>query len=262
MLSELRITTIQTDIVWEAPTKNLLAYNKIIQTISNTHLIILPEMFTTGFSMNAAMLAENTTGATLQHMQSWARQKNCAVTGSIIFCENDLYYNRLFWVNADGSFSYYNKRHLFSLSNEPAVYTSGTEKIIAEIEGWRILPLICYDLRFPLWSRNSITENGPAYDLLLYVANWPEKRNAAWKQLLIARAIENQSYVTGVNRIGNDGSMTNHSGDTAVIDPYGTTIYSCSNMAEVATHVLSRSVLDECHNKLPFLKDADSFTIN
>ena len=216
MMNELRICLVQADLAWENRNQNLAHLRQMVEQSPSTDIVFLPEMFASGFTMNAAACAETADGDSVRWMKDLARGQNCAVTGSLIIAENGRYYNRLFWVEPDGKTLTYNKRHLFSLAGEEKVFTRGTENILIEYKGWRIRPQICYDLRFPVWARN--TDN---YDLLYYVANWPERRVKHWQQLLIARAIENQSYVVGVNRVGNDGNGIEHSGHSAVIDAMG-----------------------------------------
>ncbi|HLP53211.1 MAG TPA: amidohydrolase [Chitinophagales bacterium] len=263
-MNNLRISLIQSYLHWENIPANLAMFSEKIDTLQPTDLIILPEMFSTGFSMNAQQLAEEMHGQSVQWMQKIARQKQCAVTGSLIITEEDSYYNRLVWVNPDGSVQTYDKRHLFSLSDEPKVFSPGSERLIVELKGWKICPLVCYDLRFPVWSRNGLnSETGePQYDLLVYVANWPERRSHAWKSLLTARAIENQSYVVGVNRVGADASGINHTGDSMVIDALGKTIYHKADEEDIFTCELSYEELKKLRSQLPFLKDADAFVLN
>lgn len=258
MKDKLRITTIQADIVWESINSNLLRFDALLNNISKpTDLIILPEMFTTGFTMNQKDFAEDEKGEALNWMRNQAKSKKAAIVGSIIFNWEDDYYNRLYFVFPDGSFKTYNKRHLFRMGEENLHYKQGIERLIVEYEGWRICPLICYDLRFPVWSRNN-----DDYDLLIYIANWPMSRREVWKTLLAARAIENQSFVAGVNRVGKDGMDINYSGDTQIIDAKGQ-IVSQSSMDEesVISVEISLSELNAFREKFPVLKDADKFTI-
>jgi omega-amidase len=203
-MNDLKITLIQSNLFWENKVKNLEQFSHKIDAISEaTDLIVLPEMFTTGFSMSPEKLAENVNGETVKWMKATAHKKNCVVTGSFICEEGGNYFNRLLWVNADGTYSKYDKRHLFSMGDENNHYATGEEKLIVKLKGWKICPLICYDLRFPVWARNT---KEASYDVLIYVANWPERRSYPWKTLLLARAIENQSYVIGSNRVGVDGN--------------------------------------------------------
>lgn len=257
-MNELWVSLIQSDLQWENPEANRNHFTKIISAISQeTDLIILPEMFTTGFSMCPEKLAETSDGVSLLWMKDLARQKNCVLTGSIIIEDKGSYYNRLYWVKPDGSFSQYDKRHLFSLAHEEDYYTAGNKRLVVELKGFKIMPLICYDLRFPVWSRNDI-----GYDLLIYVANWPARRAFFWRQLLIGRAIENQAYVIGVNRVGEDGNQVAHSGDSVCLGPLGETIEKVTPSQQGVAHVcISRSELDRVRNKFMFLGDQDNFKI-
>lgn len=259
-MNDLRITTIQTSLYWEDPNKNLSHFDEKLNLLTEaTDIIILPEMFTTGFTMKPELLAEEHGGKGLQWMQQKAVQKQCVVTGSISVKENNRYYNRLYWVKPDGSFQYYDKRHLFRMGHEHEHYQAGTEPLIVDCKGWKICPLICYDLRFPVWSRN--TKSNP-YDLLIYVANWPEVRSYPWKQLLIARAIENQVYVAGANRVGQDGNNVSHSGDSAVINPRGEIISTTKAHEDRSeTILLSYHYLSEFRKLFPVMMDGDDFKI-
>lgn len=257
-MENLRITLIQTDLHWENAEANLAMFSEKINSIAEpTDLVILPEMFSTGFSMQAEKLAENMAGKAVQWMRKTAKEKDCVIVGSLMIKEHDKFFNRLIWMRPDGSLAQYDKRHLFSLSDEPTVFTAGNELLIVELKGWRICPLVCYDLRFPVWSRNV----EPHYDLLLYAANWPERRNAAWKQLLRARAIENLSYTVGVNRVGTDGNDIYHSGDSAVISPVGEVLFEQVHNECTHSFTLDFSAQETWRKQLPFLNDADNFTI-
>jgi omega-amidase len=264
-MEDLKITIIQTSLFWEDVDANLVHFtNKLNAIISDTDLIVLPEMFTTGFAIDRKKIAEEHGGKGFQWMQQQAKVKNCVITGSIAVKENDKLHNRLYWVKPDGSYQHYDKRHLFTMAGEDKYFSSGDAKLIIELKGWKICPLICYDLRFPVWSRNRWnTENARAdYDVLLYVANWPEVRSYPWKQLLIARAIENQSYVIGVNRIGEDGNKFTHSGDSAVINPRGEIMSKTSAHDDIIeTLTLSYSYLEEFRTLFPVGADADSFSL-
>lgn len=259
-MSDLKITLIQNNLHWENKENNLALFSgKITSIREETDLIILPEMFSTGFTMNSITMAEKMDGPSIQWMKDVAVKKNCVVTGSIIIKEGENYFNRLIWMSPDG-FEYYDKRHLFSYAGEDKTYHPGKNKIIKTLKGWRILPLICYDLRFPVWSRRNKKED---YDLLIYVANWPEKRIYAWKQLLIARAIENQSYVIGLNRTGNDGNNIFYSGDSAIIDFQGEKILNMNaNEDFTFTQTLTKVPLENFRNQFAFFQDGDDFTIN
>lgn len=255
--STLKVTTVQTHLAWENAIANRANFDALLSTIQNTQLVVLPEMFTTGFTMNASAVAESEPFLTLQWMQQWAKQLNAAITGSVVTKVNDYFYNRLYFVYPDGSFKTYDKKHLFTLANEHETYTAGTEKLVVDYLGWRICPLICYDLRFPVWARN--TED---YDVLLYVANWPKTRVKAWDTLLQARAIENMSYCIGVNRIGLDGGGYEYTGHTAIYDVLGTLISSAELETElVQTIELKKDNLQKVRSKLKFLQDRDSFNL-
>jgi predicted amidohydrolase len=249
------VSIIQSDIIWEDRLSNLENYQNKINQIESTDLIVLPEMFTTGFSMNPKDISETMSGETIQWMKTNASKMNSVICGSIIIEEEDKYFNRFIWVNPDGSIHHYDKKHLFSFAGENENYTPGSKKLIIEYKGWKICPLICYDLRFPVWSRNS-----EDYDLLIYVANWPDKRKLAWKTLLTARAIENQCYVIGVNRIGKD-IKNYYSGDSSLINALGETLYTNSHIEDIYTTTISKYDLDKVRNQLPFLNDKDNFKI-
>ena len=259
MSEKLNIAFVQPDLKWEDSEANRKYFSEEIDKISDeVDLIILPEMFTTGFSMNAENLAEETEAETLAWMQEWAKNKATAITGSVIITENGNYYNRLFFVFPDASYKLYDKRHTFSLANEDKTYTAGTRKLIVDYKGWKICPLICYDLRFPVWARN--TED---YDLLIYVANWPEKRVEAWDALLKARAIENMSYCIGVNRTGEDGDGYIYNGHSAVYDPLGKAITELNREEEFTTEIgLEKQYLKEVREKFKFLQDRDRFSLD
>ncbi len=259
-MQDLTITTIQTNLFWEDADKNLAHFDEKINSIeARTDVIVLPEMFTTGFTMNPEKLAEEHGGKGLQWMIEKAKQKNSVVVGSISVKDRACFYNRLYWVKPDATYEFYDKRHLFQMGNEHKHYTAGTHKLIVEYKGWKICPLICYDLRFPIWSRNT-KEN--QYDVLIYVANWPEVRAYPWKQLLIARAIENQCYVIGVNRVGEDISKINHSGDTTVINPRGEQIsHTSAHQDIIETTTLSHQYLQEFRKLFPVMMDGDEFHI-
>lgn len=250
----MNITTIQTDIIWQNKELNLENYQVKIDGIDSTDLIILPEMFTTGFTMNPIPFAESMDGITVQWMKENALNKNSALCGSIIIEEGGKYFNRFIWINPDGSIQFYDKRHLFSFAGENENYTPGDSKLIIDYKGCKICALICYDLRFPVWSRN--VEN---YDVLIYVANWPSRRRLAWRSLLVARAIENQCYVIGVNRVGIDGNNIVYNGDTSIINALGETLYINSQSEDVFTTSISISDLSKIRNLFPFLKDKDNF---
>jgi omega-amidase len=259
-MSTLTFTLIQTQLHWENKTANLEMLQQKINSIKEkTEVVVLPEMFTTGFSMKPGQFAETMDGITVAWMQKIASSKKIILTGSIIIEENKKYYNRLLWVLPNGETGIYDKRHLFAFGNEDAHYTAGSKRLIASAKGWKINLQVCYDLRFPVWARQ---QKPTEYDVLIYVANWPARRNNAWKTLLQARAIENQSYVIGVNRTGNDGHEIYHSGDSMVIDPLGKILYHKENDEDIFTIALEKEKLEDTRNKFPFLKDADDFFIN
>jgi len=259
-MNDLKVTLIQSSLFWEDKPKNLEQFSKKIDDVKDaTDLIILPEMFSTGFSMKPENLAETMKGETVTWMKEKAKKKNCVIAGSFICEENGHYYNRLLWVNPDGSYVKYDKRHLFSMGDEHNHYAAGEEKVIVELKGWKICPLICYDLRFPVWARNT---KDASYDVLIYVANWPERRSYPWKTLLLARAIENQCYVIGVNRVGADGNNITHSGDSAVIDAKGEIISKIKPSEEtIETVSLSYSDLQDFRKQFPAILDADQFEV-
>jgi len=262
-MQDLKVTYIQSPLVWEKPEENRNLFSKEINKISEeTDLIILPEMFNTGFSMRPEITAEKMNGKTLQWMKEMAEKKSCVITGSLAIEEDGKYFNRLIWMRPDGSYSSYDKRHLFRHGHEQDHYETGTRKLIVELKGWKICPLVCYDLRFPVWSRNRQVNGKASYDLLIYVANWPEVRSFPWKTLLIARAIENQAFVVGVNRVGQDGMNLPHQGDSAVISFKGellSQINAGKDLAETIT--LSYQALADFRSAFPVGLDADEFTL-
>ena len=256
--SQLRVGLIQTELYWEDTGANLEMFSgKLDQLPGETDLAILPEMFTTGFSMNPEKLAEEPEGKTFRWMHAMASKKGMALMGSVIIKDGNNYYNRLFVVFPDGTWNKYDKRHLFRMGEENKHYTAGREKTIVKLKGWRILPLICYDLRFPVWSRNQ-----GDYDLLIYTANWPAPRRHVWNALLVARALENQVYVAGVNRIGSDGQNLEYAGDSMMVHPKGHIISNTRPEKESVEMVcLSFNELQNFREKFPVGKDADEFII-
>ena len=269
MNSPITITTIQTNLHWEDKAANLKMLEEKINSIKEkTEIVVLPEMFTTGFSMKPELLAETMDGETVQWMKRISAVKKIILTGSAIIEERGNYYNRLIWMLPNGQYGVYDKRHRFAYAGEDNHFSSGTKRLIASVKGWKINLLVCYDLRFPVWARQRPTPNpsqegiGEAeYDVLIYVANWPEKRIHAWKTLLQARAIENQCYVVGVNRVGNDGNNIHYSGESMMIDPMGEVLYTKKDEEDIFTLSLDRMNLQTVREKLPFLKDADGFMI-
>jgi predicted amidohydrolase len=251
----LMISLVQAEIAWEDPETNRARFSEKINALPETDLVILPEMFTTGFSMNAENLAEQPEGETLSWMKKTAMEKQAAVTGSVIVVENEKYYNRLYFVFPDGKYETYDKKHLFSFADEHKTYSPGDKKLIVEYLGWKICPLVCYDLRFPVWSRN--VED---YDLLIYVANWPQARVQAWDALLRARAVENMCYSVGVNGIGVDGNAHPYSGHSAVYGPLGNRLSTDDFEKEFSETIsLSKTELEETRKKMAFLDDRDDF---
>jgi omega-amidase len=266
-MSTLTITLVQTQLHWEDKQANLqMLENKIMNNHDKTEIVVLPEMFSTGFSMQPHKLAEKMDGDTVAWMKQLAAKKKVILTGSLIIEEDGKYYNRLIWMLPNGQLGTYDKRHLFAFAGEDGQYSAGNKRLIASVKGWKINLQICYDLRFPVWARQSPGKidkeaSGTEYDLLLYVANWPERRKHAWKTLLTARAIENQAYVVGVNRVGTDGNGIYHSGDSMVIDPLGEVLYTKEDDEDVFSITLEKENLEQVHNKFPFWKDADLFSI-
>ncbi|SHN44749.1 amidohydrolase [Chitinophaga sp. CF418] len=263
-MSDLKVTLIQTNLHWENIEENLRMFDDKINAIQErTEIVVLPEMFSTGFSMAPERLAQTMDGSAVQWMKKKAAEKNIILTGSLIIEENGHYWNRLLWMQPNGVYGTYDKRHLFGYGGEHEHYQPGDKRLIAQVKGWKICLNVCYDLRFPVWSRNAIVpETGaPAYDVLINVANWPERRSTPWKTLIHARAIENQCYAIGVNRVGNDGNNIYHSGDSSLIDPLGEILYRKSHDEDIFTTTLERSRLDEVRKNFPFLKDADKFQV-
>jgi omega-amidase len=253
----MKIALIQSSLFWENPKANRNYFEEKINGITvEVDLIVLPEMFTTGFTMNPSAVFETMQGETIAWLQSLAKARNTAITGSLIIAENDNFYNRLVFVFPSGEIQFYDKRHLFTLAGENKVYASGNKKLIVEYKGWKICPLICYDLRFPVFSRN-VEE----YDLLIYVANWPEIRIKAWDSLLKARAIENVSYTIGVNRIGEDSNKFAHNGHSQAIDFLGDYVLEPIEIEGVFIIELNKAELLLARKKFDFLSDQDSFTL-
>jgi predicted amidohydrolase len=255
-MKKLTIILVQPDIIWEEPQVNLERYSEMLSPVDKTDLIILPEMFTTGFSMHPEKLKETMDGPSVQWMKKLAREKDAVVTGSLIIEKSGKVFNRLVWVFPDGETKIYDKSHLFTMGEENLHYSAGSEKLIVEYKGWRFCPLVCYDLRFPVWSRN--TEN---YDVLLYVANWPAPRHEVWKTLLQARAIENQSYCVGVNRVGKDGPGLDYHGDSCLIDAKGNARF-LGDSEQVTSFEISQEELHKFRKKFPVLNDRDEFSVD
>ena len=254
----MKVTLIQSALVWENQAANQKHFEQKINTIpQDVDLIVLPEMFTSGFTMNPTAVAETMQGATVTWLQALAKARNCAITGSLVIQENGNFYNRLVFVFPSGKIQFYDKRHLFTLAGEDKVYTSGNQKIVIDYLGWKICPLICYDLRFPAFSRNS-----EDYDLLIYVASWPKIRTNAWDALLKARAIENMSYAIGVNRVGTDANGYEYIGHSQAVDFLGNYILEPVASEGNFSILLDKEIMLETRQKLGFLNDRDTFEIN
>ena len=257
-VSTLSFSLIQTALFWEDKGANLAMLAKKIMGIEEyTEIIVLPEMFSTGFSMQPEKFAETMDGPTVEWMRRISAEKKVILTGSLMIKEEEKYYNRLIWILPNGELGYYDKRHLFAFAGEDQHYSAGNKRLIASVKGWKINLQICYDLRFPVWAR----QQGEEYDVLLYVANWPEKRNHAWKTLLTARAIENQCITMGVNRVGLDGNNIAHSGDSLIVGPLGEVLYHCAYEEAVFTITLQKEEITNARTQFPFWKDADFFHI-
>ena len=255
MGEKLKLALVQTSISWEDPELNRSHFEKILKQVNDVDLIVLPEMFTTGFSMTPGNINSDHQRITVEWMKQEARKYNSAITGSIISSEGGQYFNRLCFISAEGNLYNYDKRHTFTLAGEDKVYQRGNKKVIIDFKGFRICPMICYDLRFPVWSRNA-----EDFDVLLYVANWPAPRIEAWDTLLKARAIENMVYSVGVNRIGVDGNGLEYTGHSAVYDSLGERL-AYSESEEILFAELDQNHLSETRKKLMFLQDRDSFTL-
>ncbi|MFD1769687.1 amidohydrolase [Sphingobacterium suaedae] len=257
-MEPIKITIFQAYLFWENVEKNLNNLSLRLSALKEkTDLILLPEMFNTGFTMNVEKVAETMDGPTMHWMYEHAKAYDCVVAGTLIVAENGQFFNRFVWMSPDGNFVHYDKRHLFGLANEDKIFTPGNSRIVLELKGWKVCPMVCYDLRFPVWSRNL----GGAYDLLVYTASWPDKRSAHWRALIPARAIENQAYVIGVNRVGYDGNEIYYSGGSMCISPMGDVVYYKPEDEDLYTFTLNPADLVKAREHLPFLKDADHFTL-
>ncbi|WP_340066239.1 amidohydrolase [Ascidiimonas aurantiaca] len=255
-MESLRVTLVQTELFWEDKNANLQNFTKILEGLTDaTDLVVLPEMFNSGFTMRPERVAETEKGHTVTWLKTMAGKLQAAITGSLVIEENSNYYNRLFFVFPDGSFQTYDKKHTFTLAGEHKAYASGKERLLVTYKDWKICPLICYDLRFPVWARNT-----QEYDLLLYVANWPQPRILAWDALLKARAIENMAYCIGVNRIGKDVNQNIYSGHSAAYDVLGNTLFFSEKEA-AATVTLKKEHIGYYRDKLKFLQDRDNFIL-
>lgn len=264
-MQDLKITLVQADLFWEQPAANMAMFEEKLWTMSEeTDLIVLPEMFTTGFSMNPSKLAEAPHTNTYKWMYQIAKEKSALLIGSYMVKENGHNYNRMYAVFPEGQTKYYDKRHLFTLADEGESYTRGKRRLILEWKGWRICPMVCYDLRFPVWSRNSwdTASDQCDFDLLVYAANWPKPRINAWDTLLKARAIENQCYVAGVNRVGADDAGHQYVGHSAIYDHLGELVGTADEQEMVFSETLEARAMMDFRRKYPFLKDADTYTID
>jgi predicted amidohydrolase len=257
MNPHLRVTLVQSDLAWQDPAANRSAFARCFRgLIGHTDLVVLPEMFSTGFTMASAELAEDMEGPTVTWMREEAAVTGCVITGSLIVRDDGRYFNRLVWARPDGTLGCYDKRHLFRMAGEHQHFSGGSQRVVFDLKGWRVCPMVCYDLRFPVWSRSR-----GDYDLLLYVANWPARRRAAWQALLRARAIENLCYVVGVNRVGKDGNGASYVGDSVAIDHLGDPLTNERSGEFVETAVLDREVLNAWRESFPAHLDADRFTL-
>lgn len=258
MQKQLNVAIIQSHLVWENPIQNRLDFsNKITAINEEVDLVVLPEMFTTGFTMNTTIVAETMQGNTVEWMQQMAKEKQAAIMGSIVISEDSHYFNRLLFVEPSGEIKSYDKRHTFTLAGEHLAYSAGSQQQIIEYKGWKIMPQICYDLRFPVWSRNTMD-----YDLLIYIANWPKPRIAAWDILLKARAVENMCYCIGVNRVGLDANNLEYPGHSAVYDLFGNVVkQATANSEETFLASLTKDHIKSYRQKLQFLSDRDSFNL-
>lgn len=274
-MSNLTVSLLQTPLFWEDKLSNLnMLEKKILAIPEKTEVVILPEMFSTGFSMHTAALAETMDGPSVNWMKKIAAQKKCILTGSLIIKETQngepVFFNRLIWMQPDGHSGFYDKRHLFAYGKEQQHFTAGNRRLIASVKGWKINLQVCYDLRFPVWLRQSNSPDSltgrkdqeePVYDLLIVVANWPSTRIRAWKTLLQARAIENQCFVIGVNRTGIDGNGLVYTGDSLIAGPLGEILHSLSEKENTLTFTLDKEITETVRSEFPFLKDADHFSI-
>ncbi len=258
-MNNLRLTLMQWNLEWEDPAANRLRFSEQFEFLKGTtDVVILPEMFTTGFSMAPEKVAEQWPGATIDWIREEAVRFGFAICGSIMVKEHGQFFNRFVWVDAEGTIQFCDKRHLFQMGGEDKVYSAGNKQIVIEYKGWRIAPYICYDLRFPVWTRNRNN-----YDLAIYVANWPAVRYKVWEKLLMARAIENQCYVAGVNRVGVDGRELAYSGNSVMINPRGETKLALTpGIEEAKTVDISLDELNRFREKFPVMTDADDFELN
>lgn len=254
-MKNLRLALVQHEIVPNNPQHNLDTFARAMRSLEQVDLVILPEVFTTGFCSNARNYAEKVDGTAYQWMGDQAKQLNAVVTGSLVVKVGEEHFNRLVWMRPDGTYTHYDKRHLFRMAGEHERYSAGVDRVTIEINGWKVLPLICYDLRFPVWSRNQ-----GDYDLAIYVANWPSARALHWNRLLQARAIENLSYVAGVNRVGMDEKHQHYSGDSSVYSASGELVFGSQEAGAFVVELYADNLI-EYRQKFPAYLDADSFEI-
>ena len=262
-MADLKTTLVQSNLIWEDIEANLKNFDRKIANIANSpDLIVLPEMFATGFTINVGKCAEKEDGQIVSWLREKAKQKNCVIAGSVLIEDEERYFNRMFWARPDGTYETYDKRHLFRMGNEHMTMSAGNERKIVDLNGWKINLQICYDLRFPVWSKNNFKDGEYEYDALLYIANWPEVRSQAYKSLLVARAIENQCYVIWENRVGKDGNNIFHSGDSMIVDPYGEIIYRAeAGKEQNISGILSKQKLEDFRKKFRLGMDWDEFAI-
>ncbi len=257
-MQDLKVALLQSSLHWEDAASNRQMFDeKLASVLDDRDVILLPEVFTTGFSMNVENLAEPAEGPSMKWMATWAEKKDAVIAGSLIIKEKEKFYNRLIWMHPDGSYRYYNKRHLFVMAKEDKHFTHGKEKLILEWRGWKLCPLICFDLRFPAFVRNQ-----EYYDAMICVANWPAKRSGHWRTLLPARAVENQCYVVAVNRTGADGNDIEHRGDSCLIDPMGETLLSAAWQENILNASLQKESITKTRRYMPFLEDQDSYKLD
>jgi len=260
--NNLNIALLQSGIIWEDAAQNIAHFSAMMDGITMpVDLIVLPEMFSSGFTTNVQKCAEPMNGPSMQFLEESARKKNCLIMGSLLISEEDAFFNRLVCMSPDGSYQTYDKRHLFRLTEEYMIMKPGRKKILVQQGDWRILPLVCYDLRFPVWSKNTYSNGKYEYDVLVYPSNWPASRAHVWKSLLIARAIENQAYVIGVNRVGNDGYGTLHAGNSLVVGPKGNILAEAENKEEILQVTLPMQELSVFRESFTIGPDWDRFTI-
>lgn len=261
-MEDIIISGIQYDIFWESPDKNILFLeNDVLPKINPSDIMIFPEMFTTGFTLNAKAYAEPMNGASVQWLCDMAAQYHCHMVGSMIIDTKNSakkYVNRLIWARPDGNLSWYDKHHLFAIGDEHTIYSQGNDWLIMTVKGWRIRPFICYDLRFPAWTRNRF----PFFDVSIFIANWPAKRINHWKSLLVARAIENQCYIMGLNRTGTDGNRIHYNGNSIIVDPQGDIMQEPFSSSQLIKQSLSYSNLSNWRNQFPVLQDADEISFS